>query len=78
VPTLGNDWFYISQNATSNDEWTVSISSRLVSFNIYLSFSESSNPSQFNHDIAFKGVSAGKNFVLSKGVVPDGAFTAAV
>jgi len=46
--------------------------------NIYLSFGASSNPTQFIHDIAIKGVPAGKNFILSKDIIPDGAFTAAV
>jgi len=44
--------------------------------NIYISFGLDSNPNQFNHDIAMKGVPG--NIVLSKDIVTDGAFTAVV
>ena len=78
VKTVGKYWFYVSQNTTTDDQWTVTFTSNNVDFNIYISFGEQSNPNQFNHDIAIKGVPANKKFVLSKGIIPDGAFTAAV
>jgi len=78
VETLGRQWFYLSQNATTSDTWTVTLTSSAVSFNFYLSFGESSNPNQFKHDIMFGNIQPGKNFVLSKDIIPDGAFTATV
>jgi len=78
VPTDGKYWYWVSQNATTDDQWTVTLTSNNVDFNIYISFGESSNPNLFTHDIAIKGVPAGKNFVLNKRIIPGGAFTAAV
>lgn len=80
VDTTGKYWFYLSQNATTSDDpaWSVTLNSDSVDFNLYIGFGEASNPNQFTHDMAFKGISAGANFVLSKNIVPDGGFTAAV
>jgi len=44
--------------------------------NIYVSWGIDSNPNQFTHDMAFKGVD--QTFVLSKDIIPNGSFTAAV